>query len=108
MKNSGIKWIGGISDDWHLIKIGSIFQCRNKKVNDTDYPPLSASKGDVVPQIDSVAKTDANDNRTLVLQNDFVINSRSDRKQSCGYSTLKGSVSLINTVLYTTNDISAH
>lgn len=104
MKNSGIEWIGEIPDDWNLIKVGSIFQCRNEKVNDTDYPPLSVSKGGVVPQMDSVAKSDANDNRKLVLQNDFVINSRSDRKQSCGYSTLKGSVSLINTVLYTTNN----
>lgn len=103
-KNSGIEWIGEIPDDWNLIKVGSIFQCRNEKVNDTDYPPLSVSKGGVVPQMDSVAKSDANDNRKLVLQNDFVINSRSDRKQSCGYSTLKGSVSLINTVLYTTNN----
>ena len=104
MKNSGIEWIGEIPDVWNLIKVGSIFQCRNEKVNDTDYPPLSVSKGGVVPQMDSVAKTDANDNRKLVLQNDFVINSRSDRKQSCGYSTLNGSVSLINTVLYTIND----
>lgn len=104
MKNSGIEWIGEIPDDWNLIKVGSIFQCRNEKVNETDYPPLSVSKGGVVPQMDSVAKSDANDNRKLVLQNDFVINSRSDRKQSCGYSTLKGSVSLINTVLYTTNN----
>ena len=104
MKNSGIEWIGEIPDDWNLIKVGSIFQCRNEKVNDTDYPPLSVSKGGVVPQMDSVAKSDANDNRKLVLHNDFVINSRSDRKQSCGYSTLKGSVSLINTVLYTTNN----
>ena len=104
MKNSRIEWIGEIPDDWNLIKVGSIFQCRNEKVNDTDYPPLSVAKGGVVPQMDSVAKSDANDNRKLVLQNDFVINSRSDRKQSCGYSTLKGSVSLINTVLYTTNN----
>lgn len=104
MKNSGIEWIGEIPDDWNLIKIGSIFQCRNEKVNDTDYPPLSVSKGGIVPQMNSVAKTDANDNRKLVLENDFVINSRSDRKQSCGYSTLKGSVSLINIVLYTTNN----
>lgn len=104
MKNSGIEWIGEILDDWKLIKIGSIFQCRNEKVNDTDYPPLSVSKGGIVPQMESVAKTDANDNRKLVLTNDFVINSRSDRKQSCGYSALSGSVSLINTVLYAIND----
>lgn len=45
-------------------------------------------------------KSDANDNRKQVLTGDFVINSRSDRKQSCGVSKLDGSVSLINTVLY--------
>ena len=50
--------------------------------------------------MENVAKTDANDNRKLVLENDFVINSRSDRKQSCGVSSMDGSVSLINTVLY--------
>lgn len=103
MKDSGIEWIGEIPADWELVKIGSIFKCRNEKVNDTDYPPLSVSKGGVVPQMENVAKSDANDNRKLVLQNDFVINSRSDRKQSCGVSPLEGSVSLINTVLYTDN-----
>ena len=103
MKNSGIEWIGNIHDDWKLYKIGSLFKSRNEKVNDTDYPPLSVSKGGVVPQMEGVAKSDASDNRKLVLANDFVINSRSDRKQSCGFSALNGSVSLINTVLYTDN-----
>ena len=100
MKNSGIEWIGEIPDEWNLINVGSLFQCRNEKVSDKEYAPLSVSKGGVVPQIDTVAKTDAGDNRKLVKKNDFVINSRSDRKQSCGYSDLEGSVSLINTVLY--------
>lgn len=104
MKNSGIEWIGEIPDDWKLINIGSLFLCRNEKVNDTDYPPLSVSKGGIVPQIETVAKSDANDNRKMVLKNDFVINSRSDRKQSCGLSSLNGSVSLINTVLYVIDD----
>ncbi len=108
MKNSGIEWIGEIPDDWDIIKIGSLFQCRNEKVNDTDYPPLSVSKGGIVPQIETVAKSDANDNRKLVLKNDFVINSRSDRKQSCGVSELDGSVSLINTVLYAINEKSVY
>ena len=44
-------------------------------------------------------KTDAGDNRKLVRVADFVINSRSDRKGSCGVSELDGSVSLINIVL---------
>ena len=103
MKNSGIEWIGEIPDSWELYKIGSLYHCRNEKVNDTDYPPLSVSKGGVVPQMEGVAKSDATDNRKLVLANDFVINSRSDRKQSCGVSPIDGSVSLINTVLYTDN-----
>lgn len=103
MKDSGIEWIGEIPDDWELVKIGSIFRCRNEKVNDTDYPPLSVTRNGIVPQMENVAKTDANDNRKMVKVNDFVINSRSDRKQSCGVSKLDGSVSLINTVLFTEN-----
>lgn len=103
MKNSGIEWIGKMPDDWELVKIGSIFRCRNEKVNDTDYPPLSVTRNGIVPQMENVAKTDANDNRKMVKANDFVINSRSDRKQSCGVSQLEGSVSLINTVLFTEN-----
>ena len=103
MKYSGIEWIGDMPDTWELVKIGSLFLCRNEKVNDTDYPPLSVSRGGVVPQMENVAKSDANDNRKLVLAGDFAINSRSDRKQSCGLSELDGSVSLINTVLYLRN-----
>ncbi len=100
MKDSGIAWIGEIPADWQIKRIGHLFQNRNGKVNDTDYPPLSVSKGGIVPQMENVAKSDANDNRKMVCVNDFVINSRSDRKQSCGVSSLDGSVSLINTVLY--------
>lgn len=62
MKNSGIEWIGEIHDGWNLYKIGSLFKCRNEKVNDTDYQPLSISKGGVVPQMENVAKSDASDN----------------------------------------------
>lgn len=94
------KWIESFPNEWSITKIGNHFKCRNEKVNDTDYPPLSVAKQGVVPQIETVAKTDANDNRKLVLMNDFVINSRSDRKESCGLSKLNGSVSLINHVLY--------
>lgn len=61
--------------------------------------PLSVSKGGIVPQLDTAVKTDAGDNRKLVKTGDFVINSRSDRKGSCGISPLDGSVSLINIVL---------
>ena len=100
MKDSGVEWIGEIPASWQLLTVGSLFRVRNEKVNDTDYPPLSVTKGGIVPQMENVAKSDANDNRKMVLKHDFVINSRSDRKQSCGVSPMDGSVSLINTVLY--------
>lgn len=100
MTTDSEKWIESLPKEWPITKIGNHFKCRNEKVNDTDYPPLSVAKQGVVPQIETVAKTDANDNRKLVLMNDFVINSRSDRKESCGLSKLNGSVSLINHVLY--------
>lgn len=61
--------------------------------------PLSVTKNGIVPQLETAAKTDNGDNRKLVKQNDFVINSRSDRRGSCGISEFTGSVSLINTVL---------
>ncbi len=100
MTTNNAKWIEYLPNGWSITKIGNHFKCRNEKVNDTDYPPLSVAKQGIVPQIETVAKTDANDNRKLVLRNDFVINSRSDRKESCGLSNLNGSVSLINHVLY--------
>lgn len=103
MRKSGVEWMGEIPVSWQILTIGSVFKVRNEKVNDTDYPPLSVTKGGVVPQMENVAKSNANDNRKMVLSNDFVINSRSDRKQSCGVSPMDGSVSLINTVLYPAN-----
>lgn len=99
MKDSGIEWIGEIPTEWKIERVGSLFMCRNEKVSDRDFAPLSVSKQGVVPQIETVAKSDNSDNRKLVLKDDFVINSRSDRKQSCGLSFLDGSVSLINIVL---------
>lgn len=53
----------------------------------------------ILPRLETAAKTDDGDNRKLVKKNDFVINSRSDRKGSAGVSSLTGSVSLISTVL---------
>lgn len=99
MKDSGIEWIGIIPESWGCEPIGSHFECRNTKVSDKDYPPLSVAKIGVVPQMENVAKTDANDARKLVKAGDFVINSRSDRKQSCGVADRDGSVSMINIVL---------
>ena len=99
MKDSGIEWIGQIPEDWDTCKIQSMYSVRNTKVSDIDYPPLSVTKQGVVPQLDTAAKTDDHNNRKLVKKGDFAINSRSDRRGSCGISEYDGSVSLINTVL---------
>ena len=72
---------------------------RKEKVSDKDYAPLSVTKQGIFPQLENVAKTNDGDNRKLVKEGDFVINSRSDRKGSSGVSGLDGSVSLINIVL---------
>ena len=53
----------------------------------------------ILPQLETAAKTDDGDNRKLVKKGDFAINSRSDRRGSCGISPYDGSVSLINTIL---------
>ena len=99
MKDSGIEWIGEIPTDWELSKIGAVYEERNEKVSDADFPPLSVTKQGVVPQLETAAKTIDGDNRKLIRKNDFVINSRSDRRGSCGISEYDGSCSLINTVL---------
>lgn len=99
MKDSGIDWIGQIPEDWEIVTIGSCFKNRKVKVSDKEFLPLSVAKIGVVPQMENVAKSDASDDRKLVCDGDFVINSRSDRKMSCGFSRYNGSVSLINTVL---------
>lgn len=99
MKDSGIEWIGEIPENWELNKIGAVYDERSTKVSDKDYQPLSVTKQGIVPQLESAAKSDDNDNRKLIKKNDFVINSRSDRRGSCGISEYDGSCSLINTVL---------
>lgn len=99
MKDSGVEWIRDIPVDWELSKIGAVYEERNVKVSDNDYAPLSVTKKGIVPQLETAAKTDNGDNRKLIKKNDFVINSRSDRRGSCGISKFDGSCSLINTVL---------
>lgn len=99
MKDSGIEWIGDIPKNWNMSKIGSLYTQRNEKVSDKEYRPLSVTMQGVLPQLASAAKTDDGDNRKLVRVGDFAINSRSDRRGSCGISPLDGSVSLINIIL---------
>ena len=99
MKDSGIPWIGLIPEQWEVKKIRTCFQERREKVSDKDFSPLSVSKMGVTPQLDTAVKTDNGDNRKKVCKGDFVVNSRSDRKGSCGFSSYDGSVSLINIVL---------
>ena len=99
LKNSGIEWIGLIPEIWEIGNIGQLYTERREKVSDRDYPPLSVTMKGILPQLSTAAKTDAHDDRKLVRKGDFAINSRSDRRGSCGISSYDGSVSLINTIL---------
>lgn len=99
MKDSGIEWIGEIPEGWEDGQIGQLYSERRTKVSDKDYPPLSVTMKGILPQLSTAAKTDAHDDRKLVCKGDFAINSRSDRRGSCGISEQDGSISLINTVL---------
>ena len=99
MKDSGIPWIGEIPEHWEASKIGQLYDNRYVRVSDKDFEPLSVTMQGILPQLETAAKTDDGDNRKLVKKGDFAINSRSDRRGSCGISPQDGSVSLINLIL---------
>jgi type I restriction enzyme, S subunit len=96
---TGYEWIGEIPSSWELSRVGKFFTERSEKVDDVTYPPLSVTMNGIVDQLSDVAKSNDNNNRKLVKKDDFVINSRSDRKGSSGIAPRDGSVSLINIVL---------
>lgn len=98
-KDSGEVWLGEVPKEWELTRLGTRFLERRSKVSDKDFPPLSVTKNGIVPQLDNAAKSNDGDNRKLVKEGDFVINSRSDRKGSSGIAFEDGSVSLINIVM---------
>lgn len=99
MKSSNTEWLGDIPAEWDVAQIGNYYELRNEKVCDYDFEPLSVTMKGIVTQLATAAKSDDHSNRKLVKKGDFVINSRSDRRGSCGISPLDGSVSLINTVM---------
>lgn len=99
IKASKIDWIQIIPNHWQEVRLGSVFNERKEKVSDKDFPALSVTKKGVVPQLENAAKSNDGDNRKLVLNGDFAINSRSDRKGSSGISVYDGSVSLIYIIL---------
>lgn len=99
MKSSNTAWLGDIPVEWDVAQIGNYYELRNEKVSDYDFEPLSVTMKGIVPQLATAAKSDDHSNRKLVKKGDFVINSRSDRRGSCGISPLNGSVSLINIVM---------
>lgn len=107
MKDSGIPWVGEISEYWKVGRIGGLYELRNQKVSDKDFMPLSVTMKGILPQLETAAKTNDGDNRKLVRAGDFAINSRSDRRGSCGISDYDGSVSLINTILKPRNRMNA-
>lgn len=99
MKITSEQWLKELPVSWGLSRIASLYTLRNTKVSDKDYMPLSVTMNGIVPQLETAAKTNAHDDRKLVKKGDFAINSRSDRRGSCGISEYDGSVSLINTIL---------
>lgn len=100
LKSSGLRWIPYIPVHWEIKRIRNFFKYRNEKVSEVDFAPLSVTKNGVIPQMESVAKSLAEgETRKKVCKYDFVVNSRSDRKGSCGTSPLDGSVSSIYIVL---------
>ena len=99
LNDSNTNWLGNIPAEWSIGRIGQLYSERRVKVSDTEYMPLSVTMKGVVPQLSTAAKTYAHDDRKLVRKGDFAINSRSDRRGSCGISEYDGSVSLINTIL---------
>ena len=101
-KDSGVEWLGDVPEHWEIKRLGQFFEERREKVSDKNYAALSVTMKGIVPQLENAAKSDDGDNRKLVLKNDFVINSRSDRKGSSGVSPYDGSVSLIS-ILDATN-----
>ena len=98
-KDSNEEWIGMVPESWIVEPIREFYDYRAEKVSDKVYEPLSVTKQGILPQLEHAAKTDNNDSRKKVKKGDFVINSRSDRKGSCGVSPYEGSVSLIYHVL---------
>ena len=104
-KDSGIEWIGKIPETWEVTKLNTLYTQRIEKVSDKDYPPLSVTMQGILPQLENAAKTNNGDDRKLVCVGDFAINSRSDRRGSCGISPYEGSVSLINTILKPRNEM---
>lgn len=100
LKATNIPWLPEIPEHWDMSKVSSHFRQRNVKVSDKEYPALSVSKMGVTPQLDNVALSNVEGNsRKLVKVGDYAVNSRSDRKGSCGVSQYEGSVSLITIVL---------
>jgi len=97
---SGIPWLPEVPEGWATGKVRQYFKLRATKVSEKDYPPLSVAKIGVVPQLSDVALSMAEgDTRKLVKEGDYVVNSRSDRKGSCGIAPRDGSVTTISIVL---------
>ena len=97
---SGIPWLPEVPEGWEVKKVRQHFRLRAEKVSEKDYPPLSVAKIGVVPQLSDIALSMAEgDTRKLVRAGDYVVNSRSDRKGSCGIAPRDGSVTTISIVL---------
>ena len=91
-KFTGWPWLPKIPGERKMIKVCRRFTVCNQKVPDKCNVPLAVSKGCIVPQITTGAKTNNGNNRETVSMSDFVIN-------NCAVQTYNGAVSLINHVV---------
>jgi type I restriction enzyme S subunit len=99
-KKTGIEWLPQVPAEWEVKKVRQCFNLRSQKVSEEDYAPLSVAKMGIVPKLEDAAISLAEgDTRKLVRKNDYVVNSRSDRKGSCGIAPCDGSVTTISIVL---------
>lgn len=67
-KDSGVEWLAEVPQNWDVKRLGYYFVERREKVSDVDYEPLSVTKMGIVPQLETAAKTDDNDNRKKSLR----------------------------------------
>ena len=44
-------WLGDVPSSWNLVRISSLYDSRNEKVSDKDYPPLSVTMQGILPQL---------------------------------------------------------
>ena len=110
MKNSGIKWIGEIPEDWEIRKLKYILEERKEKNNPivTDnILSLSVERGIFPYEEKTGGGNNSKSNLTaykVTHPNDIVLNSMNILAGAVGLSRYTGAVSPVYYTLYTTSE----